>query len=140
MALPPLPSGPRDPGVRSRGHHVLAFVALVASLAPGCAAGSGTDAGPEVTLDATTVLVDVRTPEEYAAGHLEGAVNVPVESPDFPALVAGLDPSLEYIVYCRSGRRSEIAAESMIAAGLVVTDLGAFDAAQEATLLAVVTP
>ena len=73
-------------------------------------------------------------------GRLRGYPRTATGSPDFPALVAGLDPSLEYIVYCRSGRRSEIAAESMIAAGLVVTDLGAFDAAQEATLLAVVTP
>ena len=140
MTFSPRPSEPRDPAVRSRVRHVLALVALVASLAPGCAAGSGTDAAPEVTLGATTVLVDVRTPEEYAAGHLEGAVNVPVESPDFPTLVATLDPSLEYVVYCRSGRRSEIAAEFMVAEGLTVTDLGAFDAAQEATLLAVVTP
>lgn len=129
---------------RSRGRDLLApttlLVALVAALAAGCASNTATGAAPAVSLDATQVLVDVRTPEEFAAGHLEGAVNVPVESPDFPALVATLDPSLEYVVYCRSGRRSEIAAEYMVAEGLTVTDLGAFDAAQRATLLAVVTP
>ncbi|MEY3020289.1 MAG: hypothetical protein RLZZ272_1273 [Actinomycetota bacterium] len=137
-----VPSGRRVPHARRR--RVLALpvlaVATVATLLGGCAAGSSSDAAPEVTLDATRVLVDVRTPEEYVAGHLEGAVNVPVESPDFTERIAELDPSLEYVVYCRSGRRSEIAAEQMVAIGLEVTDLGAFDAAQRATLLAVVTP
>lgn len=135
MVAPTLRRVPRSPG-----RHVLALLALVAAFAAGCSSAAASGGAPAVALDATQVLVDVRTPEEFAGGHLEGAVNVPVESPDFPTLVASLDPSLEYVVYCRSGRRSEIAAAYMIDQGLTVTDLGAFDAAQRATLLAVVSP
>ena len=109
-------------------------------LAAGCASNATTAAAPAVTLDATKVLVDVRTPEEFAEGHLEGAVNLPVESPAFGELITQLDPGVEYVVYCRSGRRSEIAAEQMVDIGLEVTDLGSFDAARSSTLLAVVRP
>lgn len=122
---------------RSACSVALALVAL--ALVAGCTAAP-TDAAPAVSLDATTVLIDVRTPEEYAAGHLEGAVNLPVEWDGFPAAVERLDPELTYVLYCRSGRRSAIAAAAMTAVGLEVVDLGAFDAARSATMLAVVTP
>ncbi|HEX7717476.1 MAG TPA: rhodanese-like domain-containing protein [Marmoricola sp.] len=56
-----------------------------------------------------TVLVDVRTPEEYAAGHLAGAVNLDVQGPGFADAVAALDPSGHYAVYCHSGNRSAVA-------------------------------
>lgn len=115
----------------------LALVAL--TLVAGCTSAA-TDAAPAVALDASTVLIDVRTPEEYASGHLEGAVNLPVEWDGFPAAVERLDPDLTYVLYCRSGRRSAIAADAMTAAWLEVVDLGAFDAARTATMLAVVTP
>ena len=52
------------------------------------------------------VLVDVRTPSEYAAGHLAGAINIDVEDPSFGSKIAALDSSKIYFVYCRSGRRS----------------------------------
>ncbi|MFN8195312.1 MAG: rhodanese-like domain-containing protein [Nocardioidaceae bacterium] len=56
-----------------------------------------------------TTVLDVRTPAEFAEGHLEGAVNIDVEAPDFVARVAQLDPSTPYAVYCRSGNRSKTA-------------------------------
>lgn len=59
-------------------------------------------------------LVDVRTPEEFAAGHLAGAVNMPVDSFD-PATLADADPA-DLVLYCRSDRRSRIAAEKLAAA------------------------
>ncbi|MCU0263799.1 MAG: rhodanese-like domain-containing protein [Candidatus Nanopelagicales bacterium] len=64
-----------------------------------------------------TVIVDVRTPGEYAAGHMAGAVNIDVESPDFGAQIAGLPKDTQYAVYCRSGRRSALATDQMAAAG-----------------------
>jgi rhodanese-related sulfurtransferase len=73
-------------------------------------------------------VVDVRTPSEYAAGHIAGAINVDVESGAFSDAIAGLDKSKTYLVYCHSGRRSGIASEQMRAAGFTVLDGGAIDA------------
>jgi rhodanese-related sulfurtransferase len=67
---------------------------------------------------AAIVLVDVRSPEEFAAGHIPGAVNIPVDQ------VAGrLDEfrafgDREIVLYCRSGRRAGQAAEVLSAAGI----------------------
>ena len=68
-----------------------------------------------------SVLVDVRTPEEYAEGHLPGAVNLDVQSPEFPARIAELDPETTYAVYCRSGSRSAAALAMMRQAGIAQT-------------------
>ena len=63
--------------------------------------------------DADYILLDVRTPEEYAEGHIPGAINLPNESiggempPELP------DPAQEILVYCRSGRRSKEAAQKL---------------------------
>jgi rhodanese-related sulfurtransferase len=56
-----------------------------------------------------TTVIDVRTPAEYAAGHLAGAVNIDVQGPNFADAVAELDPSARYAVYCHSGNRSAVA-------------------------------
>ena len=52
------------------------------------------------------VVLDVRTPEEYAEGRLEGAVLVDFYDDDFADQLAALDPDAPYLVYCRSGNRS----------------------------------
>jgi phage shock protein E len=69
-------------------------------------------------------LVDVRTPEEFAAGHIAGAINVPLQQLD--ARVNELQPKDgALVVYCRSGRRSAEAASLLAAAGFnSVYDLG----------------
>lgn len=64
-----------------------------------------------------TTVLDVRTPAEFAEGHLEGAVNMDVESTDFPAQAAQLDPGATYAVYCRSGNRSKAAMNFLAAQG-----------------------
>lgn len=64
-----------------------------------------------------TTLVDVRTPEEFAAGHLPGAVNIDLQDPGFAEQVATLDPQGAYAVYCRSGNRSAVAVEQMTGLG-----------------------
>ena len=58
-------------------------------------------------------IIDVRTPEEFADGHITDAVNVPVQQPDFAARIAQLDPKGSYAVYCRSGNRSQGAVAQM---------------------------
>jgi len=62
-------------------------------------------------------VIDVRTPQEFAAGHLPGAVNIDVEAPDFAGQIQRLDVQGTFAVYCHSGRRSAIAADAMAQAG-----------------------
>lgn len=70
---------------------------------------AGCSAADSVELSDDTVIIDVRTPAEFEAGHLEGAINIDVQSPDFAAQMMELDPNGEYYVYCRSGNRSAAA-------------------------------
>ena len=76
-------------------------------------------------LGTALTIIDVRTPEEFAAGHIEGAVNLDLEGGQFSALIEPLDRTRPYMVYCHSGRRSALAADAMVAAGFTdVHDLG----------------
>lgn len=63
------------------------------------------------------ILLDVRTPEEYAEGHLAGSVNINYLAGDFDTQIGKLEREKIYFVYCRSGRRSAGAAEKMQDAG-----------------------
>jgi rhodanese-related sulfurtransferase len=63
-------------------------------------------------------IIDVRTPAEFASGHIAGAVNIAVQSADFDARIAQLDPTGQYAVYCRSGNRSHSAVDAMKKAGI----------------------
>lgn len=69
------------------------------------------------------LLIDVRTPEEFASGHIQNAVNIPVET-----LQARLDEvpgGTPVVVYCRSGNRSATAAQILVEGGYQpVYDLG----------------
>ena len=56
--------------------------------------------------DTSIVLLDVRTPAEFAAGHIAGATNIDFESGTFESDIQKLDKSKSYAVYCRSGNRS----------------------------------
>ncbi len=60
-----------------------------------------------------TVIVDVRTPAEYSAGHVDGAVNIDVEAADFGTQIEALPKDSTYAVYCHSGRRSGVATTQM---------------------------
>ena len=77
-------------------------------------------------LDAGGVtLVDVRTAEEFAAGHIEGAINVANESIGTEMPEALPDKDATILVYCRSGRRSADAAAKLTAIGYThVYDMG----------------
>ncbi len=63
--------------------------------------------------DSIYLLLDVRTPEEFNEGHLAGAKNIDVEADTFQELIKKLNPAQPILVYCRTGRRSMIAAEIM---------------------------
>ena len=70
-----------------------------------------------------SVVVDVRTPEEYKAGHIPGSVNVPLDRLEGIRTVA--DPKTPLYVYCRSGARSASATGMLRRSGYEnVTDMG----------------
>lgn len=80
-----------------------------------------------------TMLIDVRTPAEYAAGHLAGAVNIDVQGSSFTTAVGELDPTKSYAVYCHSGNRSAVAVSYLLDHGFThVAELGGGIAAWEA--------
>ena len=92
-----------------------------------------------VAVTSDTVVLDVRTPEEFAAGHLSGAELLDFSSGEFTAALPSLDPEAEYVVYCRSGNRSSQAVAQMEAAGFEhVTNLGSIEQAAEATQIPLV--
>ncbi len=63
-------------------------------------------------------LIDVRTPEEFHAGHIPGSRLINLMDPAFRDKVSALDPAKTYYVYCRSGSRSMTACRVMGDAGL----------------------
>jgi rhodanese-related sulfurtransferase len=107
-------------------------VGAVALALTGCAIAEPIELGSD------TVVVDVRTPAEYADGHLEGAVNLDLTSGQLEAEIPSLDAEGEYVVYCKSGNRSAQAAALMEGAGLDVADAGSMQQAADATGLPIV--
>lgn len=77
-------------------------------------------------------LVDVRTPGEFASGHVQGAMNLPVD--DLERRWKSLEPkSLPVVVYCASGSRSHRARQILVAKGFTqVVDLGSYPNARAA--------
>ncbi|MHB1472574.1 MAG: rhodanese-like domain-containing protein [Dermatophilaceae bacterium] len=64
-----------------------------------------------------TIVLDVRTPAEFASGHLPQAQNIDIEAADFATRIAALDKNATYAVYCHSGNRSGVALEQMAGVG-----------------------
>lgn len=78
----------------------------------------------ELAADDGVIVLDVRTAEEYASGHLPDAINIDVTAADFESKLAELDPGTTYAVYCKTGRRSQTALATMSDAGFTsVADL-----------------
>jgi rhodanese-related sulfurtransferase len=100
-------------------------VTATTAAAPMTPGASGTPHRVEVAQFAAVIaepsvqIIDVRTPAEFADGHIVGAVNIPVNDPDFGRRVSELDPGGRYAVYCRSGNRSQPAVAQMQAAGIL---------------------
>jgi phage shock protein E len=96
---------------------------MTALIVAAFAVGSLTACSTAEPMDMTNIaaVVDVRTAEEFATGHLDGALNFDVQSAAFVEQVSSLDPAADYVVYCRSGNRSTAAIESMQALGFTGT-------------------
>ena len=85
----------------------------------------GADHAVEIIESGEHAVIDVRTPAEYAAGHVEGSVNLDLSSATFEQQLDGLDKDEEYVVYCQSGNRSATAADKMADLGFTnVVDAG----------------
>jgi rhodanese-related sulfurtransferase len=128
-----------NPGLRSS----LVVDAALAALSPvalvGCSSSSTQSAEAAAQVASGAVLIDVRTPEEFAGGHLDGALNIDVQSADFDARITELDPAGTYLIYCRSGNRSAAAIETMEGLGFTnLSDLGSLSEAADATGVAIV--
>ena len=129
----------------------------IGALTAGCAAGDGGSQGETaqndtaqtlvtdvdalaaqklVASDESIVVLDVRTPREYAEGHIEGATNADFKSDDFEQRLSKLDPAAHYLIHCKSGGRSSGALEVMQKLGFErVSHLNnGFDAWQDAEL------
>lgn len=63
------------------------------------------------------IILDVRTEEEFASGHIKDAVLIPYEEIEAKAESVITDKERLILVYCRSGRRSKIAAEKLVESG-----------------------
>jgi phage shock protein E len=120
-------------------HRLLRFSAVaVLSLSTaaglvGCSGGGaaavttiGADQLVQVASQPGVVVLDVRTPEEFAEGHLPDAVNIDISDPTFTQQIDALPRDASYVVYCRSGNRSAQAAALMADAGF--TDVYDVDA------------
>jgi len=93
----------------------------------GCGGGSASGKGFEIISQEIAheimqkpgdyVVVDVREREEYDAGHIPNAVLVPLSDLEKTAKIKLPDKNKELLIYCRSGRRSKIAAERLAKLG-----------------------
>jgi rhodanese-related sulfurtransferase len=102
---------------------LFAIIAVSTFFLSGCGGNSSasTNLGAQEfqakTQESGVITLDVRTPGEFVSGHLVNALNIDVESGQFDAEIAKLDKSATYAVYCRSGRRSQVAIDRMKDAG-----------------------
>ena len=67
---------------------------------------SPAEAGKLLQADPNITVLDVRTPEEFAAGHIAGAKNIDFTDPNFAKNLAALDKTKPYLVHCAGGGRS----------------------------------
>lgn len=109
---------------------VLALLLTFCGVLTGCDTGSAVDdanlpavqnisvAEAKALIDrnavsADLIILDVRTPSEYAQGHIPGAVNLDYYA-SFEASLSAFDKTKTYLVYCRTGNRSASAARLML--------------------------
>lgn len=102
-------------------------IVLSALMLTGCAgAGNQTNSYRQISMDEAVammeqesgyIILDVRRPDEFAAGHIPNAINVPNENIGTDEISQLPDKDQLIMVYCRSGRRSKEAAEKLVKLG-----------------------
>ena len=118
-----------------------AALLLAAGITSGACAGgpakviSAQEAKSRMDADRSVIVLDVRTPEEYAEKHIPGSVLLPLDTIERDAPKALPDKKRTILVYCRSGRRSAIAAKTLADMGyLSVFDFGGINRGPYATV------
>lgn len=112
----------------------IAYLLLPTLVLVACSSGTDTgslqtvspEAAQSVIDEASTdlVVLDVRTPDEFGAGHLENAINLDYYAGDFGDQLAGLDKDVPYVLYCNSGNRSADTLDMMAERGFAkVTEI-----------------
>ena len=118
------------------------FKWVISAIAAILLAGSLTACSNAASVDIKSyqAIIDVRTPQEFATGHLDGAINIDIQGIGFASAVDALDKSADYFVYCHSGNRAGQAITYMANAGFTgtLTNGGGVDAASAATGLQIV--
>jgi phage shock protein E len=71
------------------------------------------------TANPNFIIIDVRTPEEYAQGHLENAILIDYNNDSFKTEIKKLNRNKKYLIYCRTGNRSAGARDFMQASGFM---------------------
>ena len=94
---------------------ILLFFLSLDALAQAKFKNVGVDQFDKLRQQTNAVVLDVRTPKEFAAGHIPGAVNIDWNAADFGKKVAELDKSKTYLVHCAVGGRSAKASDKMTA-------------------------
>jgi len=106
-----------------------------AFLAVGCSSKTSESTAASARIDGAqakklvadgALLLDVRSQEEFAEGHIDGAQNIPVN--ELPGKMATLSADKPIVVYCAVGGRAKVAAAELAAAGFKVHNLGAMAA------------
>ena len=105
---------------------LLPFVLSLMLLSSCGNAGSSTSGYRQISMDEAVkmmkdekdyIILDVRRPDEYAEGHIPGAINIPNEEIGTAEIAELPDKSQLILVYCRSGRRSKEASEKLVKLG-----------------------
>ena len=89
----------------------------------GCSSTNTKEDLQQIINDNNYIIIDVRTTEEFNEGHLKDALNIPYE--EIGENIFEKDKTL--LVYCKSGKRSKIAYDTLIKNGYKAYDLGAYD-------------
>src|SRR5690554_642730 len=107
---------------RSLKHGLTLFLGLILLLVGHLAVGQTEDAGKllnakkfyrEMEQEPSKIVLDVRTPEEFEAGHIKGALNINFYDEDFGQQLEMLEKGQPVFVYCKGGTRSNAAIEQL---------------------------
>jgi rhodanese-related sulfurtransferase len=78
---------------------------------------TSTEVNTMLQKESKLIVLDVRTPAEFASGHIKGAINIDVHQPDALDQINKLDRNAKYIVYCRTKNRSGVIVNHMLQNG-----------------------
>jgi rhodanese-related sulfurtransferase len=99
--------------MNSKTKALIASLMLGTVVLAGCSSGSAgletvdpQAAATTIAEDSNEIILDIRTPEEFDQGIIEGAINIDFYEPTFASDLDALDKDAHYVVYCRSGNRS----------------------------------